>query len=1678
MSQPQGSPNTGLMERQTSYVLASACGALAMGTGVVAILGWIFEVPFLSTFASGRMPMAPGEALLSVLYGAAILLRCRLPMRRPAYWAAVAINAVGGLVAVLLFCLSSLGIRLAAEHLGLPITAVVHGSPVGYMSPVTAICFLVASLSFLASSSATHRRVRAIAAWWLACLLVAASLVLLLAYLYGTPLLYGGPVLPPPVTTSLSFGALGIALLILSVKQIQARGEHSEADMRLRYALGAVFIVVAAGIAIAGYLYYHHYERRHRDEVERQLLAVAELKTDELMDWREERLGDASVLFGNPAFSALVRRYVDDPQDVEAQRQLLAWLGQFQARPSYDRVSLLDASGAERLAVPDRPEPVAARQAGDAAEALRSGKVTFLDFHRDGPDRPVRLAILVPVLDNQDGRRPLGVLVLRIDPAAYLYPFINRWPTPSQTAETLIVRRDGEEALFLNELRFQKNTALMLRSPLTNTEQPAVMAVLGQEGIVEGVDYRGVPVIAAVRAVRGSPWFLVARMDTSEVYAPARERWWLMMVLVGVLLLAAGAGVGLIWRQQRIRFYRERYQAAEALRESEERSRTTLYSIGDAVITTDAEGRVRQMNPVAERLTGWGEAEALGQPLEQVFHIVNEETRAEVESPVKHVLREGAIIGLANHTLLITRDGRERPIADSGAPIRNSKGEMTGVVLVFRDVTASRQLEEERETTIQMLGLLNAKNNFRELMQSATAFLHARIGCDAVGIRLRQGDDFPYFQTRGFPQEFVEAENYLCVRDLDGQVRRDEMGNPALECMCGNVLCRRFDPAKPFFTANGSFWTNCTTDLLAGITEADRQGRTRNRCNGEGYESVALIPLRAGKETLGLLQLNDRRKGRFTVEEIALLERLSHNLVIALMQRRAEAALRESEARLRTTLYSIGDAVITTDTSGRVRQMNPVGESLTGWLETEALGKPLAEVFRIVNEETRSEVESPVERVLREGMVVGLANHTLLISRDGRERPIADSGAPIRDENGEITGVVLVFRDQTEERAAQRALQVERDNLRAIMSASPVGILVLDQTEQVADANPAAEHMFGRRLSELKSRRCGDVIGCVNRREDPRGCGHSSQCPDCRLYTAIRSVLSGGPGIHDQDVKVQTESEKGPRSVWFTFSIEPALLHGRRHAVVALNDISDRKAAEESLRESEARYRTLVENINLGISLIGPDNRVLATNAAQARLSDRPIGELVGKPCFQAFRREDDICPDCPGRQAAATGRPAEVEYTGYRSDGTVFAARLRVFPLPASGGRGEGFIEVVEDITERRKLEGQLLQSQKMEAIGQLAGGIAHDFRNQLTVIKGFGDMILRRSLVTDKGQDMLREILKAAERSALLTGQLLAFSRKQTFDLQQVDLTDLITDACKAIPRIVGEDVRLHIQPCATRCVVEIDPGQFQQALINLVANACDAMPKGGELTMTTSLVPQDEAFRKKHPDAGPGAYGAVTVSDTGCGMDEATQAKLFEPFFTTKPPGQGTGLGLSMVYGFVKQSGGLVEVESQPGQGSTFRLCFPLVESAGQTPGSREDTAEPPRGQENLLLVEDEPAVRRMLSDSLRESGYVVTEAGNATEALGLLDRSESGIDMLVTDVVMPGGSGVDLAQRISEARPNLPVLYLSGYAGKELSKRGVTLDPRHVLTKPVSYAAFLRKVRELLDEAGESSARNAP
>jgi two-component system, cell cycle sensor histidine kinase and response regulator CckA len=643
-----------------------------------------------------------------------------------------------------------------------------------------------------------------------------------------------------------------------------------------------------------------------------------------------------------------------------------------------------------------------------------------------------------------------------------------------------------------------------------------------------------------------------------------------------------------------------------------------------------------------------------------------------------------------------------------------------------------------------------------------------------------------------------------------------------------------------------------------------------------------------------------------------------------------ERRQREEGEEFRTILYSIGDAVITTDNAGIVQRMNQVAEQLTGWLEVEARGMPLSLVFCIINESTRAIVENPVEVVLREGRVVGLANHTLLIARDGRERPIDDSGAPVRDEDGVLRGVVLVFRDVSFQKQAERELQANTDRLHSVFRVAPIGIgVVLDRV--FLEVNPKFCEMTGYAEHEL----------------------------------------------------------------------------------------------------------------------LGQNTRVL----------------------YQS--EEEFVCVGQEQAQQLRVKGAFSTETVWLRRDGSVMDVFLATTPLdlsdPAKGltFAAVEFTELKQAREDRATMEAQLQQAQKMEAVGRLAGGVAHDFNNMLNVILGYAELARQKLDPDNPVSEYLKEISHAGQRSSDLTRQLLAFARKQTIMPKILDLNDTIAGLLKMLMRLIGEDISLHWSPTAAPVLVTMDPAQIDQILANLVVNARDAVVGVGLITIETAIANLDAAYCDRHVGYIPGEYAVLVVSDTGCGMSREIIDHLFEPFFTTKELGKGTGLGLATVYGIVKQNNGFINVYSEPGCGTTVRIYLPRASSPAT---AQQECLVPekelPRGTETILLVEDEASLLAVTVEMLEDLGYRVLACEGPGRALQVAEEGTVVIDLLVSDVVMPEMSGRDLYERLEVYFPNLACLYMSGYTADVIAHHGVLHEGIHFLQKPFSSRDLAIKVREAL------------
>jgi len=726
-----------------------------------------------------------------------------------------------------------------------------------------------------------------------------------------------------------------------------------------------------------------------------------------------------------------------------------------------------------------------------------------------------------------------------------------------------------------------------------------------------------------------------------------------------------------------------------------------------------------------------------------------------------------------------------------GTVLENFDQNAITCLVALIDITQRHRTEREREVAVDLLRQLNACAGTDDLIATAITFFRRLSGCEAIGVRLRDGDDCPYYKADGFKEGFVLAENRLCVYDEQGDVVCDQTGHPVLECMCGNVISGRFDSSKPFFTARGSFWTDSTSELLDGATDAEPPAHTRNRCCEAGYESLALLPLCMGEERIGLLQLNDSRKGLFTSHLIAEWERLTDHLAV-------------SFARLR---------------------------------------------------------------------------------------------------------------------------------------------------------------------------------------------------------------------------------------------------------------------AEQALQAKDRQYRDLVENAGEGIFSVDASDCLTFVNQRMADMVGRNPAEMVGQPLLSF------VSPQCVGAaeggiRACREGRTHHVEVDLRSKDNLNVPVRFVGWPISGPDGDYHGATVFVTDISEQRQLRSQLQQLQRLEAIGGFVGDISHEFRNLLMAISAHAE-VLHAGLGPEHPQTgVTNDLLHCVDIARKLIDKLLTFGRRQTMDVRLIDLNDVVAELEKLLRRLMGPPYAVDVRLSAHRLLVNADPGQVEQAVLNMAINARDAMPEGGTLVIRTERCSQVPPGGVDRSEGAARLYAEIGVEDTGIGMDDSTREHVFEPFFTTKETENHVGLGLSVAYGIAHQHGGHIEVTSRAGAGSRFALRLPLVDTTSDQLRTAE-SASSTKGKETILVVEDEELVRLPIMSILEANGYDVLGACDGDEAVRVFRASSRPIDLVVTDLVMPTAGGARLYSMIKQDAPRTRFLFISAHLPSNVLPDMQPPPHEPFMSKPFSLFTLALKVREILD-----------
>ncbi|HEV3437835.1 MAG TPA: PAS domain S-box protein [Gemmata sp.] len=806
-------------------------------------------------------------------------------------------------------------------------------------------------------------------------------------------------------------------------------------------------------------------------------------------------------------------------------------------------------------------------------------------------------------------------------------------------------------------------------------------------------------------------------------------------------------------------------------------------------------------------------------------------------------------------------------------------------------------------------------------------------------------------------------------------------------------------------------------------------------------------------------------------------------------RRRSETALRESETLKRSILDSALDCIITMDHEGTIIEFNPAAERVFGYSREKAVGQRLAQL--IVPPASRAAYARGIAHYLNtgEGPILDRRIEVTALRADGTEFPIELTITAIRIKEKPV--FTAFIRDVTERKRAEIA-QGERVKLASLVGDIGVALTQGDSMKAMLGlcANAMVRHLDAASARIWTVDEAGEVL------ELQASSGNDTHNDDAHTRIPIEwsrigliakerrphvtNAAIGDPRVCDQ--------EWASREGMVAFAGHPLLVADRLVGVVALfarHNLSDatldafagvagqialgidRQRAQDAVRESEGRFRALIEKSFDGILLLDREGVISYASPSATRIMGYPREEFIGRSFSELVAPEDLNEHNESHRQSIGELGASATSCNRYgHKDGNWRWLEVRSTNLFAEPGVWAKVINF-RDVTERRQLEEQFRHSQKMEAVGQLAGGVAHDFNNLLTIINGYSNLLLQSIPPGDSSRESLEEIHKAGERSAELTRQLLAFSRQQVLAPRILNLNAVMANAEKLLRRAIGEDVTLIAILDPNLGSVRADPGQVEQILLNLAVNARDAMPTGGRLTIETRNVELNGEYVASHPDAQSGSHVQMVVTDTGCGMAPEAKARIFEPFFTTKGPGKGTGLGLATVYGIVRQSGGCIGVDTKVGVGTTFNIYLPRVDMPVATTKPRSGPQAPPRGTETVLLVEDEDGVRALTRYVLTRCGYNVLEAAEGIEAVQVAGGHPDPIHLLISDVVMPGVGGRVVADRVTELHPEAHVLFVSGYTDDAVVRHGVSQERVNFLQKPFSPIALAHKVRDILD-----------
>lgn len=1313
--------------------------------------------------------------------------------------------------------------------------------------------------------------------------------------------------------------------------------------------LAAIVIVV---LVTGGYFYYSYSAGQLRADKENELKAIAELKTEQLVGWHKERIADTKVISESPFFVKGIEEWLGHKNRKPLSADILEILNSAKTNIGYEDIFLVSAKGELLLSVESKLESVGVATTEKIIEASGSGKITFTGLYFCPLHNKIHYDIIAPIKNNSN--RIIADLIFRVDPYEYLYPLIQSWPTPSKTAEVLLIKKDGDSVLYLNELRHKKNTAVQLRIPLTSTDLPATQAILGKTGIFDGKDYRGTDVVAWLSPVPGTDWFMVSKVDKVEIFAGLNFIASIVFIVIVLLILALS--IGMVW----VYHYRQR-NVFRNLWQVQEEFRATLYSIGDGVISTDINGFIVNMNPIAETLCGWELKDALGKPLTEVFKIINSDTRKVVVNPVNLVLKNGEIVGLANHTVLISKNGTEYQIADSAAPIKNKDGEISGVVLVFSDVTqkyaadkAIRDSEEFLKETqiIAQLGTYTLDINTG--IWTSSEILDQIFGIEKNHDKSMDGlvsiihpdwqktmNDYFIEEVTGkklkFDKEYQiirKANNEIrWVHDI-GKLEFDEQGNPVR--MLGtiqDITERKQAEAKIAslsniveHSLNEIYVFDATTLKFAfvndgalnnmGYTLEEIQHLTPVDIKPEYTQETflqAIKPLLTGEAgILNFETIHKRKNGSVYPVEIHLQlsvfedKQLFAAIILDITERkRAEENIKTLTSALELSPLSF----VITNSNGEIEYTNKQFTALTRYSFADVEGKKP----RIFNK-GKLDVGpfNEMQHLLKEGK--SWTGEFYNRKKDGSSYWEEVIISALTDENGQITHYVLISEDITQLRETRLQLKL----LSHSVEQSPVSVMITDKDRYITYVNPTFEQTSGYSLDELK----GQTPSIIQSGENPR-----------EVYTELLNTI------------------------------------------------------------------------------------------------------LSGKTWQGEFRNK--------------------------RKNGELYWDRSVISPITNSKNEITHFVALQQDITREKAVLAELVaakekaqESDKLKSA--FLANMSHEIRTPMNGILGFADLLKEPELTGEQQQKYIAIIEKSGARMLNIINDIVDISKIEaglmTLDIKESDINEQIEyiyTFFKPEAEAKGMNLLVKTSLPSKEAIIKTDREKVFAILTNLVKNAIKYSEKG---VIELGYIKNGETLQ-------------FYVKDTGIGIPKDRQEAIFERFIqadiTDKMARQGAGLGLSITKAYVEMLGGKIWVESQEGVGSTF--YFTLACNAepkekkivGNSVTLQEEKVEinPEVSGLKILIAEDDETSEMLISINVKEFSKEILIARNGFEAVEIC-RNNPDTDLILMDIQMPVMSGYEATRQIRQFNKDVVIIAQTAFALSAERDKAIEAGCNDYIAKPIN------------------------